>query len=138
MAFPDFSSANQAVTINGRLIQDWGESATPFTSEPIDPKGVLRRGQGGGAVYLRRTNNGRRWTLNVNPGSPDSAFLRGLLESGAVITSGARTQIGTLEAEICTEGVVTNDGSIGRAGTTISDDQYIIEFNLYNITSGGA
>ena len=123
-------------TVNGRQITDWGESATPFTSDPIDPKAVLRRGMGGRAVVLSRSNNGRRVTFNLNPASPDSAFFQGLLESQAIITMSTQ-QIGTLEAAIATEGIIVNDGSLGRGGMTITDDQYIVEFNTYTATKGG-
>ena len=136
MALSNFSTDNFVYVLNGREITDWGDTATPFTSEPIDAKSQLRRGQGGSAVRLDRINPGRRHTLYLNPGSPDSAFVQGLLNSRATITAGA-TQIGTLEIEACSEGVIVNDASKGRAGSTISDDQYIIEFNVYDQTKGG-
>lgn len=123
-------------TINGRQISDWGESATPFTSDPIDPKAVLRRGMGGRAVVLSRSNNGRRVQLSLNPASPDSAYMQGLLESQAIITM-STTQIGTLESSIATEGIIVNDGQLGRGGMTITDDVYIIEFNTFTQTKGG-
>lgn len=135
MALNNFSTDLFTVNINGRTIDDWGETATPFTDEPIDPKRVLRRGQGGNAVRLDRINPGRRVTLYLNPGSPDSAFLQGLFESGANISLG-KTQIGTLESAVGTEGVIVNDASVGRGGSTISDDQYILEFNVWTATKG--
>ena len=59
MALSDFSTENAVVVINGREITDWGDTATPYTSDPIDPKSQLRRGQGGGALRLDRINPGR-------------------------------------------------------------------------------
>ena len=50
----------------------------------------------------------------------------------------AYQQIGTLEGAVGTEGVVTNDAANNRAGSTISDDQYTLEFNGWNATKGGA
>lgn len=137
MALNNFSTVNSVVTVNGRIIQDWGETATPYTDEPIDPRSTLRRGQGGNAIRLDRINPGRRVTLNLNPGSSDSAYMQGLMNSGANIEL-TFTQIGTLDAAVGAEGVIVNDGARGRAGTTISDDQFIIEFNSFTATRGQA
>ncbi len=137
MALNNFSTVNSVVTVNGRIIQDWGETATPYVDEPIDPRSTLRRGQGGNAVRLDRINPGRRVTLNLNPGSADAAYLQGLFNSGANIEL-TFTQIGTLDAAVGAEGVMVNDGQRGRAGTTISDDVFIIEFNSWTATRGAA
>jgi hypothetical protein len=136
MSVNDFSTDLHVVTVNGRIINDWGEATTPCTDDPIDQKSTLRRGQGGNAVRLDRKNPGRRVTLNLNPGSSDSAFMQGLFNSSANITINIQ-QIGTLEVSTGTEGVIVNDGQVGRAGQTITDDQYMIEFNLWTALKGG-
>ena len=128
MSLANFSTDLTVVTLNGRQLTDWGENATPYTDEPIDPASALRRGQGGNAVRLDRKNPGRRVNLYLNPGSPDSAYVQGLFNSNANCTL-SFTQIGTLENAIGTEGVIVNDAARGRGGMTISDDQFIIEFN---------
>lgn len=135
MAINDFSTQNAVVTVNGRQITDWGETATPYTDAPIDPKAQLRRGQGGNAVRLNRINPGREVNLYLNPGSADSAYLQALYISGANITL-TFTQIGTLETALGSEGVMVNDGQRGRAGSTISDDQFTIQFNVWEATRG--
>lgn len=135
MALSNFSTDLSVVTVNGRRIQDWGETATPYTDAPIDPKTQIRRGQGGSACRLDRINPGRAVNLYVNPGSSDAAFLQGLYNSRANVTL-SFTQIGTLETAIGTEGGIVNDGQRGRAGSTISDDQFTIEFNVWNATRG--
>lgn len=135
MSLNNFSTVGTVVTVNGRQLTDWGETATPYTDEPIDPASVLRRGQGGNAVRLDRINPGRRVNVFLNPGSPDSAYMQGLLNSRANITL-SYVQIGTLETAIGTEGVMTNDATRGRAGMTITDDQFIIEFNAWTGTKG--
>jgi len=136
MALNNFSTDLFVVVVNGRTIADWGDTATPFTDDPIDPKTTLRRGQGGNAVRLNRINPGRNVKLFLNPGSPDSAFMQGLMNSNANITI-SKTQIGTLETAIGTEGVIVNDASNGRGGSTITDDQYILEFNGWTASKGG-
>jgi hypothetical protein len=131
MALNNFSTDLSVVTVNGRTITDWGETDPPYTDGPIDAATVLRRGIGGNAVRLDRINPGRTVNLYINPGSADSAYLQGLFNSKANITL-TFTQIGTLETAVGTEGVMTNDGERGRIGaTTISDDQFIMEFNAW-------
>ena len=62
--------------------------------------------------------------------------MQGLFNSNANITI-SWTQIGTLEGAIGTDGVITNDAAMNRAGTTVSDDQYIMEFNGWSALKGG-
>ena len=135
MSLNNFSNDLTVVTINGRQIQDWGETATPYTDAPIDPRSQLRRGQGGNAVRLDRQNPGREVNIYLNPGSSDSAYVQGLLNSNANITL-TYTQIGTLETALGSEGVIVNDGQRGRAGSTITDDQFTIQFNIWEATRG--
>lgn len=135
MALNNFSTDLCVVTVNGRQITDWGETATPYTDDPIDPKAALRRGQGGNAIRLNRINPGRSVNLFLNPGSPDSAYLQGLLNSNANITL-TFMQIGTGEIAAGAEGVMVNDGQRGRGGMTITDDQFTIEFNSWTGSRG--
>lgn len=136
MSLNNFSTSNSVFTVNGRIITDFGENATPYNDEPIDAKSILRRGQGGNATRLDRINPGRRVTIYLNPGSPDSAYMQGLMNSNANIEA-TWTQIGTLDAAVGAEGIIVNDGARGRAGTTITDDQFIMEFNSWTATRGG-
>ena len=136
MSLNNFSTDLFAVTVNGRLIDDWGETATPYTSQSIDPSSAIRRGQGGNACALDRLNPGESVSLFLNPGSPDSSFLKGLQKSHATITM-STVQIGTLESSIGTEGRIVNKGARGRGGSTITDDQYDFEFNVWDELAGG-
>lgn len=136
MSLNNMSTDLLVITVNGRQMTDWGETASPVKDEPIDPKSAIRRGQGGNAVRLNRINPGRRVTLALNPGSPDSAYMQGLFNSTANITFSA-TQIGTLENAIGTEGAIVNDASKDRGGMTVSDDVYIMEFNGWTGLKGG-
>ncbi len=136
MALQNFSTDGFILTINTRPITDWGETATPYTDAPIDAKTQLRRGQGGRAIRLDRINPGREVNIYLNPGSPDEAFMQGLLNSNANITA-SYVQVGTLETAIGAEGVITNDATNGRGGSTISDGQFIMQFNRWTQTKGG-
>lgn len=135
MSLSNFSTDLCVVTVNGRQIKDWGETATPYTDDPIDPAAALRRGQGGNAIRLDRINPGRTVNLFLNPGSSDAAYLQGLYVSNANITL-TYTQIGTLETALGAEGVMVNDGQRGRGGMTITDDQFTVEFNTWTATRG--
>lgn len=135
MSLSNFSTDLCVVTVSGRQIQDWGDTATPYTDAPIDARSQLRRGQGGNAVRLDRLNPGREVNLYLNPGSADSAYIQGLLNSNANITL-TYTQIGTLETALGSEGVIVNDGQRGRAGSTITDDQFTMQFNIWEATRG--
>lgn len=139
MALENFSPSGNIVIVNGRQIENWGEQSPPYDDSQIDPKNSLKRGVRGRAIKSTRINNGRTVNLYLMPGSPESAFLQGLYESGATITM-SRVQIGTLEKSIGTEGVIVSDGTTGRGGSDASsnsDDQFTIEFNLWNSLKGG-
>lgn len=136
MALNNYSTEQLVVTVNGREITDWGDTDPPVNDAPIDPRTALRRGLGGNAVRLDRLNPGREVTINLNPGSPDSAYMQGLLNSNANITF-TTTVIGTLENAVGSEGVIVNDGPVGRGGQTITDDQYIMQFNSWTGLKGG-
>ena len=136
MSLNNFANDNTVVTVNGRQLTDWGMAEQPYTDEPIDPSSTLLRAQGGNAVRLDRANPGRRVNVYLNPGSADSAYMQGLFNSRANITLSFQ-QIGTLETALGAEGVIVNDGSRGRAGTTsITDDQFTMEFNSWTASRG--
>ena len=137
MALQNYGTDSFVLSINSRVITDFGETASPFQDAPIDPKRQVRRGQGGRAVRLDRINPGRTVQLYLNPGSADSTYLQSLFTAGTEVTLSYQ-QVGTLESAVGTEGVVTNDAANNRAGSTISDDQYTLEFNGWNATKGGA
>lgn len=136
MALPNFSPNNTVIEVNGREITEWGQAATPYTDDQIDQKSQLIRGQGGRAIRNDRDNPGRAVEIMVMPGSADSAFLQGLYNSNADITM-SKTVIGTFEVAVGTEGVIINNGQSGRAGSTITDDQYSIQFNIWDDSRGG-
>lgn len=136
MSINNYSADLNTVNVNGRVMTDWGESDPPITEDDIDPQSTLRRGQGGNAARLDRINPGKSIVLNFNPGSADSSFMQALLNSKATIVYG-RTQVGTLETVLGTEGVIVSKGQSGRGGQTITDDQWTIEFNGWIESAGG-
>lgn len=136
MALENFSTDKTVITVNGRLMSDWGESDPPYKDSPIDPSTKLQRGFGGSGVRFDRINPGRRVVLSFNPGTPDSAYMQALLNSRANITL-SKTIVGTLEAAIGTEGVITINGDANRGGANISDDVYTLEFNGWSEMKGG-
>ncbi|QDP56520.1 MAG: putative structural protein [Prokaryotic dsDNA virus sp.] len=137
MALQNYGTDSFVLSINSRVITDFGETASPFQDAPINPASQLRQGLGGGAVRLDRIKPGRTVQLYLNPGSADSAYLQSLFTARTEVTLSYQ-QVGTLESAVGTEGVVTNDAANNRAGSTISDDQYTLEFNGWNAMKGGA
>ncbi len=136
MAIHNFSTADFLITVNGSDLSNWGTTDPAVTHEPIDQNADLVRGMGGDALRLDRVSPGRRYTINLQPGSQDSAYMQSLMNSKANITI-TTTQIGTLDKTVASEGVIVNDGQTGRAGQSPTDDQYIIEFNKFQQTKGG-
>ena len=135
MAIHNFSTENFLIVINGTTITDWGTTDPAVTHEPIDSATDVVRGVGQDALRLDRVSPGRRYTINLQPGSQDSAFMQTLMNSKANITISS-TQIGTLDKTIASEGAIVNDASTGRAGQSPTDDQYIMEFNKFQQTKG--
>lgn len=132
-----FTTENTVVTVNGRMISDWGTEDTPINEENIDPKRVLVRGLGGSAAVLERKNAGKRVTLNLMVGSADSAFMQGLFLSGATITY-TRSQIGAIDGCVCSEGVIVTENPVSRGGASSQgSDTYVMEFNVSASSRGG-
>lgn len=136
MGIQNFSTDLRVVTVNGRRLTNFGENASPVTNAPLNPKSALRIGQGGNGCRLDRIAPGRTVNIYLNPGSPDSAYMQGLYNSKAPITF-TDTQIGTLENNVGTNGMITTDGEQARAGTSISDDMFTMEFLNWIGSKGG-
>ncbi|CAH9015767.1 virion structural protein [Vibrio phage K367 g1] len=133
----NFSPSNTDFRINGGEITDWGQTAQPLLIEPIDAMGTLIRGQSKGSVRLDNDNHGWRVTVNLLPGSPNSAYLNGLRIAKSNLTF-SHTVISTLEAAAGSEGMIVNMGQIGRAGNSaVTDDQFIMEFTVADLSTGG-
>lgn len=125
------------VTVNGRQITQWGQTADPITHTQISQPSTLIQGQGGDSARVNMFNPGRNVSLFVLPGSSDSAYLQGLKNSRANITMGVQF-IGTTEIVAATEGMITGDGTSNRGGgATVGDDQYDFAFNVWTENKGG-
>jgi len=131
-----FDNENFVVTVQSRRIRDWGITDPPFVAEDIDDSNTLSRGLGGNATKFSRSNPGLRFTLNLSPGSPDSAFLSLLFRSNVTL-EGSYVNIGTLEDGAGFEGVITRQPSTGRGGPALTDDTWVIEFNGSDRKFGG-
>jgi hypothetical protein len=133
----NFSPSNTDFRINGYALTSWGTGQPPLTIEPIDASGTLIRGEGGGAVALYRDNFGWRVTVNLLPGTKDSAYLKTLKKARTALTF-SHTVIGTLEVGAGTNGIFVSEGALGRASTSqVSDDIYTMEFNNADLARGG-
>lgn len=135
MALHDFSVENCAFEIFDREITDWGQTDPPLDISPINEKGQLISGLGGGGVAF---NNHQRWRITVNllPGSEDSGFVSRKVEQGAVGVEADYANLGSGENGTFLEGMYINRGSVGRGGPGLTDDQYIFNFNKGNMGAG--
>lgn len=137
MAVSNFSPSNTDFRINGIAITSWGTGQPPLTIEPIDQSGNLIRGEGGGAVALYRDNFGWRVTVNLLPGSANSAALKALKKARTSLTF-SHTVIGTLEVGAGVDGIFVSEGALGRGSSSqVSDDVYTMEFNNADMMRGG-
>lgn len=136
MSLSNYGIPNFVFTVNGRTLTEWGESATPVTVSPIDPQAAIRRGMGGSAAGLFRVNPGKSVSISLNPGSNDAKYMQDLFNARAIIEV-SYEQIGTNENAVGSEGMIVNVGDTGRAGMTITDDVFIMEFNKWDENKGG-
>lgn len=135
MADSNYSTDNMVVTLNGRLLTQWGQGV-PVSDSEIDPDGALIRGLGGTVIRFDRTNPGRQVVLNIAPGSPDSAYIQGLRTQRANLTLSI-TQVSTLESKLGTKGMFLGKGSSDRGDENFSDDAYTMAFGVWVETAGG-
>lgn len=135
MADSNYSTDNLVVTLNGRILTQWGQGI-PVNDTEIDPDGALVRGLGGTVIRFDRTNPGRQVVLNVAPGTPDSAYVQGLRIQKANLTLSV-TQVSTLENKLGTKGMFLGKGSSDRGDANFSDDSYTMAFGVWVETAGG-
>ncbi len=135
MSLYDFSAGQDSFEIFDREINDWGQSDPPLVMEPINEKGQLIQGLGGGAVAF---NNHQRWrvTINLLPGSDDSSFIARRVQQGAIGVDASYANLSSDEKVNFGEGMFENYGSKGRGGPGLTDDQYIFIFNKGNMGAG--
>lgn len=136
MATRQFDNDNFVVNLQGRDIDDWGTTDPPFVAEDIDDTNTLNRGFGGNAANFRRSNPGMRFTMNLTPGSPQSAYLSGLYRANTIVRGGY-VNVGTLEAGAGFEGIITRRPNTGRGGPGLADDTWVVEFNRSERNYGG-
>lgn len=135
MADSNYSTDNMVVNINGRPYTQWGQGV-PVSDTEIDPDGTLIRGLGGRIIRFDRTNPGRQVTINLAPGSPDSAEMQKLRNQRANINFG-QTQVSTLESKLGTKGMIVSKGQSDRGDENFSDDTYVMVFGVWVETAGG-
>lgn len=135
MALLDFSVENCSFEIFDREITDWGKSDPPLDISPINEKGQLIAGLGGGGVAF---NNHQRWrvTINLMPGSEDSRLTSRKIQQGSVGLEAGYANLGSGEKGSFREGMYINRGSVGRGGPGLTDDQYIFDFNKGSMEAG--
>lgn len=117
------------LTVFGITISAFGDTDPPITIEDLEPRSTLKRGVGGRSVRLDSLTRPKRLTINLLPGSDEVRQILAVEKTGVDATF-SFFQTGTNETVFGFDGIMTQRGSMGRAGkTSVSDEQFIFEFN---------
>lgn len=117
------------LVVFGIPINNFGDTDPPITIEDLENRATLKRGIGGRAVRLDNQTRPKRLTINLLPGSDEVRQILAVEKSGVDATF-SFSQSGTNERIVGFDGVMVTRGSMGRAGkTTVSDEQFVFEFN---------
>lgn len=117
------------LTVFGIPVEEFGDTDPPITIEDMEPRSVLKRGIGGTSLRLDNKTRPKRLVINLMPGSVEVRQILAAEKSGADSTF-TFSQTGVNEKIAGFDGVLTNRGSVGRAGkTNIPDEQFTFEFS---------
>ena len=117
------------LTLCGLPIDDFGDTDPAITIEDIEQRSTLKRGIGRSSVRLDNQTRPKRLTVNLMPGSEQVRQLLAIEKTGADASFSFR-QSGTLETIIGFDGVLTNVGTVGRAGkSSVTDHFFTYEFS---------
>ena len=115
-------------TLNGLPITTWGDTDPPLTIEDLDARSTLKRGIGKTSVRIDSQTRAKRVTICLIPGSDEVRQILALEQSGVDFFFTFR-QRGTDELIAGYDGVMTQRGSMTRAGkTSASDETFTFEF----------
>lgn len=129
MTMHRYGADGSNLVVCGLPIDDFGDTDPAITIEDIEQRSTLKRGIGRTSVRLDSQTRPKRLTINLMPGSEQVRQLLAIEKSGVDATFSFR-QTGTLETIIGFDGVLTNVGTIGRAGkTSVSDSALTYEFS---------
>lgn len=137
MSISNYGPGRLVYEVNGRVIRNWGQSETPIVDSTLNPVRTLSQGQLDDAVVIERRNAGTQHVLNIQPGSPDAAFLWGIFKGDGRVQVSWNV-IGTLDSFSSVEGVIVDRGDTDQgSGTAKSDEQFTIQFNRVIELRGG-
>lgn len=126
----NYSAADGILTINGTVIDDFGESDPALTIEDVKDRTALKDGLGGNSVALDAVATPKQLTINLMPGSAQARYLVGLMKSKITIQA-TWNQSGTMEAEALVDGRILRRGPRARIAEqtgSLSDEQFVIKF----------
>lgn len=128
MALVKYGRDQSNLSINGIVIEEFGDTDPAVTIEDIDVRATLKRGVGRTSLRLDSATRPKRMTVNLMPGSDVVSQLLALEKTGADMTA-TFSITGGNEKVAMFDGVITNRGSMGRVGrTSVSDESFILEF----------
>ena len=127
MSLINYSPSQISFILNGRKITNWGQGDVCLKFENIMDKSKLVQCQGGGAFRSDVINQGKRISLNLQPGSPDASYAQGLLNSNANINY-SYLIFSTTETVTGYDGVIANNGDTDR-GTGESNTNKVFQID---------
>lgn len=109
------------LTINGRVISDWGDTDPPVEISEAALANI-KRGQGGRSVGATIKNQERTLTIHLLLGGEDVAFIEGLILSGSLVCEISYDNL-PFNIAGAGQGLLTTTGAISGGGDTPTTDK---------------
>lgn len=123
-----YGTNNSYLTINGIVIENFGNTDPPYTISDLEDRAVIQGGVGQTGVRLDNARRPKQLVVNLMPGSDEARQLLALEKTGADLNATHRVG-GAGERVEMFEGVIQRRGDMGRAGkSSVTDEQFTIVF----------
>lgn len=123
-----YGTNNSYLTINGIVIENWGNTDPPYAISDLEDRAVVQGGVGQTGVRLDNARRPKQLVVNLMPGSDEVRQLLALEKSEVDLQATHRVG-GTGERVEMFSGVIQRRGDMGRAGkSSVSDEQFTIVF----------
>lgn len=128
MAMTHYGADNSFLTINGIVMENYGESDPAYTISDTEDRANLKTGTGRTSLRLDHLRKPKTLVVNLMPGSDEVSQLLALEKSGADINA-VHSIGGTTEKVVMFDGIIQRRGDMGRAGrTSVTDETFTIIF----------
>lgn len=121
------------LSINGRLIQQFGKNDNGVETETNDDKNMVTRLLNGDSVITGRLQEGATQTIYLARGSKDAQFMQSAYDNATVLGSAVNVMSEGNESVVCSEGAVTKVSSVNHFGTEIDDAVFTVQYGKITI-----